>query len=253
VEDFIEKVIDVHRLVGNFNIFVVAPMAMLSFARTETHRRWGKLYFFLMIFLYATGLSRTVFGVSRALLEGSMPSPNSWRSLSFNFFGFSLVFYGYRAIYVMYTGKYEKPTVLDWSMTGLLALSSLALIRVAFLMIDKFLPLLVFGVLGLILTAVEISELMHEFTKKSVLFARHMRYMLASYFYVITVFSVVHDFVPGKTKWLWPTVAALPVIFLTTRASAKVLGRNHRRTLNWAIRVSILWPYVIGLTVFLRD
>ncbi|MBI3735521.1 hypothetical protein HY256_03300 [Candidatus Sumerlaeota bacterium] len=237
-QDFLQDLIEVHRVVGLINILAVAPLAMLSFTRSGWHKRMGKIYFYLMIFLYMTGTLRTFWG-------HEIPSIPFARNVAFNFFGFSLVFYGYRSIYLMYAEKFPKPTALDRSLAGLLFISSVSLAVVGCLNFSKLYPMTLIGGLGFLLACVEVYELKNSFTKKSALFSRHMRYMLASYYYVIMVFLVVEDIVKGKGKWLGPMLISIPVIALTTRTSTKWLGKRHQKVFDYAIKFSMAIPWII--------
>ena len=42
--------------------------------------------------------------------------------------------------------------------------------------------------------------------------------MLASFYYLLTVLSIVHFRVPADVKWLWPALLGLPLIVYATRA-----------------------------------
>lgn len=254
MEEFVEKVINVHKYVGFFTLCLVAPAAMLTFTRSGFHRRAGQAFFYLMIFLYLTGLLRT-FTITWHITYGTgeVGIAHFWRNLTFNFFGFSLMFYGYRAIYLMYSGKHKTAQPMDWGLAGLLVISSLSVIGSSFLEFAKMYPLAIIGGGGLVLAALEIHEIRTCYAKKDVLYLRHMRYMLASFFYTITVFGIVAEITDGKIKWLWPMGIGAVVIFLTTRTAKRVFGENQPRVMQWGIRVSMAIPLVILLVSELRD
>ena len=110
-----------HRLVGYPTGFVIAPLALLSFAAAGRHRRWGQAYVYLMLYLYATGLFMTL----------ARHPWGSWafaRNLFFNFYGFSLVVHGYRAIASLRARANPVPCTLDRLLAGVLLSSTAALI-----------------------------------------------------------------------------------------------------------------------------
>ena len=86
----------------------------------------------------------------------------------------------------------------------------------------------VFTLLGIWLVVLEFRELRGGLRDRALLYRRHQRYILASYFYVLTVVSIVHlnDELPRKTKWLWPSLVGLVVIWLLTARRKPLPARN---------------------------
>jgi len=205
-----DTLILIHRIVGYPLAFVVAPLALLAFATPRIHRRWGKIYFYMMVFLYLTGSWFTL----------TKHPWNSWgfaRNLTFNFFGFSMVLYAYRSIRLFRKPGEIKPDRLDFFLAGLLTASVIALFSVA---IWKNTPMRAFTLVGIWLCLLEWRELKVGVWEKPVLFRRHLRYIIASYFYVLTVVSVVHlnDELPTNVRWMWSMfVGTAAVWFLTSR------------------------------------
>ncbi len=203
----------VHRIVGYPTAFVVAPLALLAFADAPVHRRWGKAYLYLIVFLYLTGTWLT-------LTQHAWGTWSFARNVTFNFFGFSMVLYGYRAIRLFCA---EDPAAgpVDRALAWLLLLSVVALFSVA---VWKDTPMRVFTLVGIWMVVLEFRELKTGLTDRPLLYRRHQRYILASYFYVLTVVSIVHlnDELPRKAKWLWPTVIGLLVVSLLTARNLPV-------------------------------
>ena len=211
-----DTLILIHRIIGYPTAFIVAPLGLLAFATPRVHRRWGRAYFYLMLFLYLTGTYLTL----------TLNRWNSWgfaRNLTFNFFGFSMLLYEYRAIRLFSRGA-VAPDRIDRALAKLLTLSVLALFLVA---VWKDTPLRIFTLLGIWLCVVEWREVRQGAWTKPVLFRRHMRYIFASYFYVLTVVSIVHlkDELPKNVRWLWPTALAILVIWLL-RAGGQATGKQ---------------------------
>jgi hypothetical protein len=211
-----DTLILLHRIVGYPTVFVVAPLALFAFADPRRHRLWGKGYFYLMLFLYTTGTFFT-------LTQHDWLTWNFARNLTFNFFGFSMLVYAYRSIVLFARPGRLRPDRLDFALARMMELSVLALFSVA---VWKNTPMRVFTLAGIWFCVLERRELSAGVWEKPVLYRRHQRYILASYFYVLTVVSVVHlgDELPQNWKWLWPTLCGALAIWLLT--SAKQSGRS---------------------------
>jgi hypothetical protein len=221
-----ELLIEIHRWVGYPTAFLVAPLAVLAFAKPVLHRATGKTYLILMTFLYLTGTYVT-------LTQHDWHKWDFARNVVFNFFGYSLLLYGWRAIRLFRAEGQPTPTRLDWMLAGLLTVSVAGLVTVASV---RDTPMRIFAAVGVVMVALEFRELRNGFRPKSVLFRRHTRFILASYFYVMTVVSVVHlgDELPRNLKWSWPTILGAVVIALTG-TGARYLYQPRGRTLRLAV------------------
>jgi uncharacterized membrane protein len=91
----------IHVLAGTLAL-VVAPGAMLTVKGGRAHRRWGKIYFWLMAVVAATAV---VLGL--------------WRPVTFlvlvAVFSFYAAFTGYRVLGRKRPDRGDRPTALDWS------------------------------------------------------------------------------------------------------------------------------------------
>jgi hypothetical protein len=218
----------IHRIVGYPTAFIVAPAALFAFAKPALHRRWGQVYLCLMSFLYLTGTYLTL----------TLHDWHTWafvRNVVFNFFGFSMLLYGWRAIYLFRQPGPSRPTRLDWGLAGLLGATVLGMAVVAFV---RDTPMRLFTLVGIVYFGLEIRDLRRGFESKAVLFRRHLRFILASYFYVMTVVSVVHlgDELPRNLKWTWPMLLGAVVIFLATGDAARHLAQPRAKMLRLGIR-----------------
>jgi len=231
MNDRYELLILIHRLVGYPTAFLVAPAALLAFARPALHRRWGKVYLCALIFLYLTGTFLTFAGHDWT----------SWdfaRNVVFNFFGFSMVLYGWRAIHLFRQVGQPRPARLDWALAGILAVSVVGLLVVAAV---RDTPMRLFALIGITFCVLEFRELRDGFQPKSVLFRRHTRFILASYFYVLTVVSIVHlgDELPRNLKWIWPSLLGALVIGATGTA-ARRLPQPRGKILRFAVGLTLV-------------
>jgi hypothetical protein len=231
-----------HRLVGYPTAFLVAPLALLSFTVAGRHRRWGQAYFYLMIYLYLTGLFMTL----------SRHPWGSWefaRNLFFNFYGFSLVLYGFRAITLFRQREVPVPSALDRALAGVLIATTAGLILLNW---RKDTPMRAFAVVGTVFSVLEVRDLRSGFQPREMLFARHLRFMLGSYFYVLTVLSIVHlQRLPRNVKWLWPTVVAVPILLAATREGSRFLADKRSRNLAYAVGATLVTAATLGLYILI--
>jgi hypothetical protein len=199
--------------VGYPTAFIIAPIGLLAFTQASLHRRWGKIYLYAMVFLYGTGTYLT-------LTRHDWSSWTFYRNFAFNFFGFSLLLYAWRAIWLF---SRVGDAVVGWrdrALACLLTLTVLALVAVG---AWDDIPLAGFAIVGAVLAFMEWRDLAPGVLPRQVLYRRHQRYILGSYFYVLTVVSLVHldDELPRNVKWLWPSVAGILTVSLLT------LGTSH--------------------------
>lgn len=221
--------------------FVVAPLALYTFVSANPHRRWGKIYLFSMIFLYCTGTFLT-------LTRHPWLSWGFARNLTFNFFGFSTVIYGYRSIRLFNDPGKPIPARLDYGLAGILIVSVLAMLSVA---IVKDIPMRVFTAVGIFLSVLEARELRQSFKPREILLRRHVRYILTSYYYLLTVVSIVHlaDELPGKSRWLWPTIVGCLIVGIASITARQPVEKNDPKALTWAVYATILIGLCLGFYV----
>lgn len=219
----------VHRLVGYPLAFLVAPVALATFAGRWRHRGVGIAYGVGMCFLYLTG----------SVLTFTQYDYASWefgRNVVFNLLGMLFVAHGVRAAYLWRHRDLPRPSRIDRVLRVLL-LATLAVM--AALALIKNTPLRAFTLLGITLAVLDHRDWRAGFTT-AVLYARHARYILASYFYVLTVVSLVHlrDELAVNARWLWPAALGAVAIWITQGASTP--GHPWRaRAQRWAIAVVV--------------
>lgn len=174
------------------------------------------------------------------------------RNVSFNFFGYSFLLYGLRAAWLLHRRESSAPTTVDYGLAVLLTFSVIALASVA---IWKNTPMRVYTLLGIVLVMLDWRDIKAGFRPYGVLFNRHIRFVLGSYFYVLTVVSVVHlnDELPRNVKWLWPSAIGLAVTYLVTANRPYLVARRRRitRTALAATGVIAVGFGVYAITEFL--
>jgi hypothetical protein len=238
VDGHYDALITIHRAVGYPTAFVVGPLALLAFARPALHRKWGQLYLCMMSFLYLTGTFFT-------LTKHDWHSWEFVRNLTFNFFGFSMLLYGWRAIHLFRQEGQPRPVRLDWFLAGLLGATVLAVVAVATV---RDTPMRLFTLVGVTLCVLEVRDLRAGFQPKSLLFRRHLRFILASYFYVMTVVSIVHlnDELPRTLKWTWPTFVGGLIIYLATAGTPRQLLLPRGKVLRSAVWATLVLAVLYG-------
>jgi hypothetical protein len=229
VADWIELA---HRTLGYPIAFVVAPAALLAFTTPRIHRRWGRAYFYGMTVLYLSGTSLTL----------TRHDWHTWqfaRNVSFNFLGFSMILYAYRAIWLFRRTEAPSPTTLDRTLSALQLATVISVLGVA---VFKDTPMRVFALLGLVLCALDLRDLRASFQPRARLFRRHVRYVLASYYYLLTLVSIVHldGVLPRNVKWLWPTVIAAVALRLALGGRRAAAPGVSARPLSWAVTLTLL-------------
>ncbi len=232
-----DTVLYIHRIVGYPLAFVVAPLALATFAGRARHRAFGVAYAAGMAFLYVTGSSLTFTQYPYASWEFG-------RNVAFNLLGFTFLLNGVRAIWLWRRPEIPRPAALD---RALFALSTGALVLMGLLALVKNTPLRVFTLVGIALWVLDRRDWRSGFTRAA-LYARHARYILASYFYVLTVVSLVHlrDELRTNARWLWPTAIGIAVIWLADAAARP--GAPWRLVANrWAMRVTLAVALAFGL------
>lgn len=209
-----------HQLLGYALAFAVAPLALQAFATPRRHRLWGRLYVGCMLLLYLSG---TVFTLSQH-------EPGSfalWRNLLFNFLGSSLAFIGWRLAWRRRHGRLAAVAGDRLLRAAVIGLSG-ALAAMGAL---HHFPSAVLGALGLWLGL----RGLREQAQAAALMLAHLRCMLASVFYLLTVLSLVHvRSGPGDLKWLWPAV-----IGVTLLCYAAPKGQLQPQRLRFVVRSSL--------------
>jgi len=104
-----------------------------------------------------------------------------------------------------------------------------------------------FAALAAVLTVMELRELWSGFAPRELLYRRHIRYILASYFYVLTVASIVHlgDELPRNMKWLWPAAVGTLVVCAAT-ASSVSWRRFRPQATRWGVSATIAIALFLG-------
>jgi hypothetical protein len=229
----------VHRVVGYPLAFIVGPVALATFAGAPGHRWSGRAYALAMTFLYATGTALTL----------TRHEWGTWafaRNVAFNLLGYSFVLHGWRSMWLQarlsVVGHRFPAGPRPWIDVALLAsLLVLTATLVLLAVMRPNTPVRVFAAIAVALSIAEVRGWRVPPTKAA-LYRRHVRYVLASYFYVLTVVSLVHlrQELASDARWLWPAAIAIAVIWLVD---------ERARATRWTVRAILALSVAFGAYV----
>ena len=210
----------IHISAGTLALFV-APGAMLTVKGGRAHRRWGKIYFWSMAVVAATAL---VLGLWR---------PQIFLAL-LAVFSFYMAFSGYRVLFRKRLVQGQRAGPMDWTAALLTLAASSALVVLGLLRPGPswervgVVPL-VFGVLGLVLSGLDVRRFVRPSSDAHAWWFTHMTGMLGSYIATVSAFSVVNfTFLPIAVRWLWPTAIGTPLVALWVTYYRVRFRRNAR-------------------------
>ena len=222
----------VHRVVGYPLAFVLGPVALATFAGAPGHRSSGKWYALAMTFLYVTGTALTL----------TRHEWGTWafaRNVAFNLLGYSFVLHGWRSMWLQRRPGADQRSPVDRAL--LASMAALVIVLIALAVARPNTPVRVFAVIGMGMLALELRD-WRAHRSRAELYRRHVRYMLASYFYVLTVVSLVHlrTELPSDLRWLWPAAMAVALIWLVD---------ERARATRWTVRAIVALSLAFGAYV----
>jgi uncharacterized membrane protein len=188
-----------------FAAFLIAPVALATVKGGKQHRRWGKIYFWMMAGVAATAV---VLGIYRPILFLALLAV----------FSFYLAFSGYRVLFAKRPLQGQGPKLMDWVGAILVFVSGVALIILGLLKPTpawtRMAPMaLVFGAIGVIFGVKDVWRFLRPPQDRNFWWFSHMGGMLGSYIAAVSAFSAVNfRFLPPVVRWLWPTVIGTPLI-----------------------------------------
>ncbi len=182
---------------------VAAPVALAVAKGAAAHRRWGKIFFYCMtwIFISATTLS---------LYKGNL------FLLLIGVFSYYNVVSGYRALYHKNLHRGGKAALVDWVAlvvaAGFNIYFVVAGIRMGTGHAIAYLCWL-FGGIGLMNVWQNLRKFIKAPADKNEWLFQHISSFLAGFIASVTAFSTqVLVFLPDFLMWAWPTLVGTPVI-----------------------------------------
>ena len=211
-----------HVIAGAISL-IAAPIALAVVKGGKAHRLWGKIFFWMMTWIFITATIISIYKSIPFLLMLAI-------------FSYFLVVTAYRALYLKTFPREVK--WYDW----LIAIISGGFM---FYFISSGIYLVVlnqetiaylsimFGFGGLYLVTKNIlSFIRPPKTKQDWLF-RHIGYMTGGFIASVTAFSAnVLFFMPGLLQWAWPSLIGVPLIIYWIR--------SYKRKLDEGIPISKL-------------
>jgi hypothetical protein len=195
---------------AGFTAFFVAPVALATLKGGKQHRRWGKVYFWMMAIVALTALVLSVY----------RPIPFLALVAVFSFY---MAFSGYRVLFRKRPTEGQGAKPLDWTGSVLILTASVALIALAAFrptpVWARMAPVaLVFGATGIFFGIRDILRFVRPQAEKNFWWFDHMGGMIGSYIAAVSAFSVVNlHFLPPVVRWLWPTFIGVPAILIWIR------------------------------------
>ncbi len=205
--EFLVRVFLWLHVAAGFTGFFVAPVVLITRKGGDTHRRWGKIYFWAMT---SAAFSAMIIAAYR---------PNLFLFL-IGIFSFYLVFSGYRVLFRKRPEEGQNATPLDWGVAVLTLLASFTMIVWGAVNLDhgrvQLNPvLIVFGFLGAFASGSDMKSFVRPPADKNAWYFDHMSGMVASYIAAVSAFAVVNlTFLPPLVRWLGPTVIGIPLLSL---------------------------------------
>jgi hypothetical protein len=191
--------------------FLIAPVALCTAKGGATHRRWGKIYFWAIASVAASGL---VLACYRPVLFLALVAV----------FSFYNAFIGYRVLTMKRIATNPQQDLrLDWAVGVATFVASLALVifsvwRPAWVQ-NLTIPGMVFGFLGMGIAGKNMWIFRNPPRDKMFWWYGHLQGMIGSYIAAWTAFAVVtlgRVFGGSWYLWVFPTAVGVPAIVLIT-------------------------------------
>jgi hypothetical protein len=206
-------------IAAGFIGFFVAPVALAVRKGGPAHRRWGKVFFWAMVVAGSTAVLNASFkGLTFLLLTG--------------IFSLYLAVFGYRSLYQKHLGAGRdagaRPGLADWLLVGAgLATFSGTL---AYGLIYKVVPSVVFGLIGVLLTGRQLAGFRRRGPGPAGQWLlSHMSGFVGAYIAAVSAFSATSlRFIPWPWNFLWPTLVLVPPLVWASRRYKARFARGQR-------------------------
>jgi hypothetical protein len=193
-----------------FAAFFIAPAVLAMVKGGTQHRRWGKVYFWLMAAVAATALALAFYRPVAFLALVAV-------------FSFYMAFSGYRVLSRKRPDQGEPAALIDWVGAALMLGSGVLLVT-----LGVFQPTPVwakmssvaigFGIIGIFFGVRDVWSFVQTPQDRHFWWYNHMGGMIGSYIAAVSAFSAVNfSFLPTGVRWLWPSAIGIPVILVWIR------------------------------------
>lgn len=190
--------------------FVLAPVALATAKGGRQHKRWGMVYLWSMGIVAATALPMAFY---RPVLFLALVAV----------FSFYFAFSGYRVLKLKDLARGGSARPIDWLAAAVTFSSSACLAVFGWFKpawVQNFgVVAIVFGVLGMWLSLVEMRSFVWKPKEKMFWLYTHLGNFIGSYIAAWTAFSAVtigpYFHAHSPFVWLWPTAVGVPAIIVT--------------------------------------
>jgi|SRR5579859_242653 len=212
----------IHATAGSI-AFIFAPMALMTAKGGPAHRRWGKIYFWMMAVVGATALILA-------------PYRRDYFLTLVAIFSFYAAFSGYRVLFRKRPQQGQGPKFFDWfaaifTFVASALLFSFGLFKPA-VVGHMGVVSVVFGTIGMFLGGGDLRKFLRPPSDKNFWWYSHMGRMLGSYIAALTAFSAVtlSRFLGNSLfVWLWPTAIGVPGLIIWITYYKKKFNRKAER------------------------
>ncbi|MBL7832394.1 MAG: hypothetical protein JNK18_00495 [Cyclobacteriaceae bacterium] len=200
---------------------VSAPVAMAAAKGSRSHRLWGKIFLWCMVYIFVSAVILGTYHWKPFLLMVSVLS-------------FYLVYSGTRTIHQKQIHLGKGVTWYDWTVAALCGVFMLAfLVWSIDLMVSgtNVVLILFFSVGGLFSVVTEMKRYQSRVESRHSWLFNHIGRMTGGFIAAVTAFSTnVLTFLPGIVQWLWPTLIGNLLIIFWIRTYRKKLDNGVRIT-----------------------
>jgi hypothetical protein len=206
--------------------FVFAPLALMTAKGGPAHRRWGKIYFWMMAVVASTALVLA-------------PYKRNYFLTLVAVFSFYAAFSGYRVLFRKRPLQGQGPKFFDWFAaiftfvaSGLLF--SFGLFKPAVVGYMGVVSV-VFGVIGMFLGFSDLKKFLKPPADRNFWWFSHMGGMIGSYIAALTAFSAVTlSRLLGSSLfvWLWPTAIGVPGLIVWIIYYKRKFNRKMEKQLS---------------------
>ncbi|MCC9165230.1 hypothetical protein [Pontibacter harenae] len=218
METLFTALLILHIAAGTIGL-ISGPVSMVNRKGGKQHRLTGKTFFYAMMLVAVT-----------AVAMASLPNHHSPFLLIIGVFSAYLVSSGYRVLYLKGLVKGQKPQLLDWAISFVMAAFAAYFVLSGLIggMSSSFgnssnIVSVVFGSIAMLLVAKDIRKYTKAPADKNFWLYDHIARMVAGNIAAFTAFLVVNNTpLPPVVAWLGPTVIGSAVIsFFITKYKLK--------------------------------
>ncbi|QHT71124.1 DUF2306 domain-containing protein [Rhodocytophaga rosea] len=207
-------------IVSGMTAFFVAPLALIAIKGGKNHKIWGNIFFWAMVLVAISAIPMTFY------------HPNLFLFLV-AIFSFHLSLYGYRSVQRRRSVDLQKSMRIDFWIACIAALCyggfiawGIAVFFTSGSHAFGYIAI-VFGLIGMRFSFRNFKAFRTPPTDTMQWWFDHMQGMVGSYIATLSAFSAVNFyFLPDTLRWLWPTLAGVPLLFFWERYYKKKMN-NH--------------------------